>query len=1535
MLERQGVRKKPGMPGEDGACQQVLHRRGRGRHCLLALAAALMLAAPCIVRAEPLLGPDEALTVDQVKPGMRGIGRSVFAGTKIESFHVTVLGVLKKIDFGGDMILIRIEDGPVVTQKTGVSAGMSGSPIYIDGKIIGALAFAWPFAREPVAGVTPIHQMLEAYQPGSAKAPPSSTGALQPVGKPLVIAGKPITRVNVVPTAGEATAAVPGTLVMTPVATPLFVSGMGGRALQYLQQKLSRYDLVTMPGPGRVDVPQPVKLEPGSAVGAQLVSGDVDMTAIGTVTYVKGDRVIAFGHPMFGLGAVDVPMTTAFIHGIISSQQVSFKLGSPIQMVGRVSQDRNWSIGGEVGPTPTLIPAEFAIRDVERGVSKDYKIRAVKHKQMTSMLIYSSLMNAIGSVAPPDAGTTRSTMEITAHGLPPVRRENTFSTGARSNGFEALFADPFAAFPMGELLEVLDTLENNKFGPVPVENIRVAVEVTQARDVAAIERVYADRKRVKPGEKVKVGVVIQPFNKPKETRELELTIPTNIPAGRVQIGVAGGQSASRSLGWLGVQKPQPKTLPQLLTNIVERERNSDLVIEMTLPVAGVAASGQELPNLPNSLLEVLLSANPSGVRPLRGHQRQVIPTQWTLSGGQILALQVETDERDKAGGTPMPSAVPGLSGIGSLFEELYRFSSGDGPGADDGLSDEDDGSLAAMARRLLAEREALALRRWASGVGQEVPAAEPVDSLPLSLNTQHSTLRRTAAFPEGPPKAPSWNELEELSQKDLEEIGIQDAAASGGGSAAPGKNVARAPAVWKQATQTEFAKGKTTNVLVTSAGELVLAPQAAKLHDSADRFLWGQAADSRGNVYVGTWLDGTVLKIDAQGTVTSFFKTDDTAVQSLCTDAQDNLYVGTLPSGRITRIAPDGTAKLLCRLEGESIWALQVDRAGNVYAATGSMGRLYRVTPDGTASVLFTAPDRHLTALATGPDEGIYVGTYPKGKVYHVTTDGKVRPVYEVPNAAVQSLAVDGKGNLYVGCTPRAVIMKVTPDGAAQVWYQGTDRHVMGLIAEADGTLYAAMGGGKLYRIAPDKTAAMLFNSETSYALSLSRDAHGSLYATTAGPSRVYRIPAAAAETGNYVSPVFNASNVARWGVVRWNGSPEAGTLKLQTRTGSTAFPDATWSDWSEAQTVPGQPSKSPVGQYAQYRALLAPGTQGPTTLRSVELFYLTRNRAPEVTVAAPVRDALWSGRKSVRWSAVDPDKDRLDAEVSYQREGTATWTRIDGDTKTTNLEAMLREGDNDGEAGEATPAAKAPAKNLAPPKSPSRKRSSARHKSGTAGLTRSGRRSASPHAAGPGAPPDPPAGLGATTPSAPADAAMAKLGGAEEADLEAASEDGDSTEVEWITRGLPDGRYRVMVHVSDGRSNPSEPLATEKLSDWFVVDNTPPTVRRNAIQRDAQHLPASIPCVDALSYLTGADYRVDGGEWIGAACEDGIWDSPSETAHLDAKKLPAGRHAIDFRIRDAAGNSRVEKLNYTLAAAKPAAPAATKAPAPSKLPVK
>jgi sugar lactone lactonase YvrE len=1406
------------------------------------------------------------MTIDQIRPGMRGIGKSVFEGTRIDTFRVTVMGVLRKIDFGGDLVLIRIDDGPVVRRHQGVSQGMSGSPIYIDGKLVGALAFAWPFSREPIAGVTPIHQMLEDFEPGSSgrrpegsaltpspspnpgrgepQAPPTRlplsqdwergpggeggprsharavSGSLAPAGRPLRIDGKPITRVQIVPEAVPGQSVPPQTLVLAPVATPIFVSGMGKAGIDWLNRSLSRFNVVAMAGPGRAETTERPELVPGAAVGAQLIAGDVDVTAIGTVTLVKNGRVLAFGHPMFGLGAVDLPMTTAYVHGILSSANVSFKLASPIDPVGKVSQDRNWAIGGWLGQKADLVASRFRIRDTDRGVRRDYAIRSIQQKGLTSQIIFGSLLNAVASVAPPSEGTTRSTLEVTPRGLPPVRRENLFASGGRSSAFEQLFADPFAGLPMGELLEVLDTLENNPFGPIPVEGIQVDVEVSEKRRTAAIERVYADRKRVKPGETVKVGVVIQPYHQEKELRELTVQIPKNTPAGRVQIGVAGGQSARRTLSWLGVQRPAARTVPQLLAAIVDRERNSDLVVETTLPVAGISALGREFPDIPNSLAELLLTANPTGVRLSRGHQRQVLPMPWSLSGGQILALQVEAEEKDKVGPAPTPSLFPGLSGFGSFFEELYRFNAADAPSGDEG-DDSDEG-----------------LSRY--GVRRMATGSEPIQ----------------------PPKMPSWEELDEISKKSVSELSIEDATSTGRGR----RGLARAASVWRQASQKEFAAGKGEGVLITSTGEVVAAPTPERLYDAADRFLIGQVADHRGNVYVGSWLDGSVLRIATDGRVTTFHQTGDVAVQALAVDAEDNLYVGAIPSGQITRIRPDGSAAPVCRLENAYIWAMTCDPAGNLYAATGSDGKLYRITPEGKAEVIFTAPDRHILSLAvssklqapgskstgTGSLEPgawrLYFGTYPKGKVYRLDPDGSIRAIFEAPKAAVQSLAVDARGNLYVGTSPKAAVYKIAPDGAVTIPFQSAERHVMSLVADADGMLYAAVGPtGKVYRIAPDKTVASLFDPETSYALSLTRDAAGHLLATTAGPSRVYHLELASPSTENkeqraesaskassFTSTVHDAGGPARWGVIRWRAGAKGTPIRFQTRSGNTAYPDATWSDWSpELTRASGTPIPSPPGQFIQYRALLGTPGATPARLQSVEVYYLTRNRAPEVSLAAPARDDVWSGERSISWTAKDPDGDRLTFALFAAPEGSNKWKKLGSKVK--------------------------------PPSTVTRKEE------------------------------DP-----ATASALPSAAA------------EAEAEESQSTEFAWNTTEVKDGRYRLRIVASDANANPTEPLTAASTSEAIVVDNTPPTIELRATPRQsAEAPPREVPCRDASTSIASAEYRADKGEWIAAAAADGIFDSPEETVRLDPKRLPAGRHTLTLRVRDAAGNERTATLTY------------------------
>ncbi|MFN3650853.1 MAG: SpoIVB peptidase S55 domain-containing protein [Armatimonadota bacterium] len=1462
--------------------------RGWGAALLLALALMPWMVVGARAEqgsagAEPLISPEEMLAVDQVRPGMKGYGRSVFAGTKIENFNVTVLGVLKKIDFGGDLILIRIDDGYPVTSGSGVSQGMSGSPIYVEGKLLGALAFAWPFAKDPVAGVTPISQMLENYRPGSAPAAPvrAASGDLRPEGGPLQLDGQLFAKATVVPDEAQAVRG-PGTLYLAPVATPVMIAGMGRPGQEELKRRFGRYSVMVAPGPGKTELPpgERPKIEPGSAVGVQLLGGDIDATAIGTVTYVKGNHVVAFGHPMFGLGTIDMPMTTAYIHGIISSQEVSFKMGSPVETVGKVSQDRNWSIGGALGDPSRVVRAEFAVNDTDRKVHRDYKVEAAVHRDLTPSLLYSSLMSAVGSVSPPDSGTTRGVVEVWPKGMPVIRRENIFATGERRSQLEQLFGDPFAGMPLVELLQILDTLENNPFGTVPVERIRVAVDVSETRKTAVIERAYADRKSVKPGEKVKLGVVIRTSTGERETKEYEVEIPRNIPGGRLAFGVSGGSSAETVRRYLQVTRPPAKTLAQLLAQIQEREQNNQLTLEMAQPVVGVAVAGREFPNLPNLVVEVLTGANPSGIRMVRSHARQTHPMPWVLSGGQLLSLEVESDEKDKSG-PPLNPALGGMGGLGSLMD-LFRFGlGGDGElGGDEGLFGTE-GDL---------------FGETAFSVRPHPPANHPL-------------ARRLAKDLPTEPKLPTFEELEELLDEDG--TGSDPISSEGGEATSVRKGLTRAPGVWRLDAQKELQAGKLDGVLISSRGELALAPRADTLLQSPDRFFWATASDRQGRVFVGGWLEGAVQRIDPDGKVSEHFQGQgEVAISALTCGEDGTLYAAAEPSGTIYKISPDGKGSPLCRLEGQRVWALRKTKEG-LFAGTGSEGRLYRIDDSGAATVLFTAPDRHVFALADDGKGALYAGTYPRGKVFRVTGD-RVEPLYELSNSTVSSLACDASGSLYIGTSPRATVVKLDRSGDASVLFQSRERHVHSMLVDEQGNVFAAVGRpARVYRIAPDKTVSTVWDPQSAYVLSLSRDGAGNFYATTAGPTQVVRLSAAPSPSGTYTSPVLNAKNLARWGVVRWIGSGEG--VQVQTRSGNTAYPDSTWSDWSAPITTPaGQPVASPGGQYLQYRVRLSGnGGTGSPSVRSLELFYRTRNRAPEITVRGPSAGETLSGTRPIRWTGKDPDGDRLSYDIYYAPEGSEEWVKIGTRSPKGGEEEIGDLGEPD--AAPEVPGASARA---VPSQRPGRQAAVAGKKPPAA--SRRVPAAAKPRPVQFGGPQE---GLALSDDD---EASIIGLGGEEGGGAGlgvSAGGGGSAASINWDTRKVKDGRYRLRIVASDAFTSPDEPTTGEAVSEVIQVDNTGPRILAQTAKRVGPAPPEEVLVRDAGTYVASAEYRVDGGEWIPAAAADGIFDSAEETIRIDRKRLPPGRHTLEIRTRDAAGNEAVEKLTYVLTAA-PKAPA-------------
>ncbi len=317
--------------------------------------------------------PANIMPVKDVRPGMTGEGLTVFRGTKPEPFKFRVVSVLRNFLPKQDIILIRVEDERV--EKSGVAAGMSGSPVYIDGKVIGAVAYAWSFSKEPLAGVTPIEAMLaEKSRPrrrdgdvyadgGRARAPGAAFAA------------------EAAATGGF------GDARLEPVAVPLAVSGLSAEALSTVASDLQQLGLVPLRAGGGGPSLRPEKghVEPGSAVGVELIRGDMSAVGTGTVTYVDGNHVFAFGHPMLGTGEVELPLVESEVHTFMPSLATSFKMASPLAEVGTLVQDRQSCIVGDLSRRTKMMPVQVTVR-VPDSEPRPFRAEIARDKRLTPLL---------------------------------------------------------------------------------------------------------------------------------------------------------------------------------------------------------------------------------------------------------------------------------------------------------------------------------------------------------------------------------------------------------------------------------------------------------------------------------------------------------------------------------------------------------------------------------------------------------------------------------------------------------------------------------------------------------------------------------------------------------------------------------------------------------------------------------------------------------------------------------------------------------------------------------------------------------------------------------------------------------------------------------------------------------------------------------------------------------------------------------------------------------------------------------------------
>ena len=461
--------------------------------------------------------------VSELKPGMRGYALTVFKGTKISRFGIEILGVISKFNEGRDYIMIRVLDGPSVTQGLQIAHGMSGSPIYIGGRLVGAISMGNQFAKAPIGYATPIEYMFDAWSPDL----PSKPGSL-----------------SAAPPSSSNTSA--GSFAKFGD-MPLIASGMSTRGISRLGQTLSPFGFSVLAGGGAGDttdtnpLAKNPSLVPGSAVGVSLIQGDMDLTATGTVTYRDANRLLLFGHPLAGLGPIDAALTTAYVVDLFPSYQDSTKIGAPIKTVGRIFQDRPFSVGGVIGPMPQMIPMTVSVDDLAFHRHKNYSVRIINHPLLTGQFVTEVADQAIEQVhgQPGDSVATVS-MDVDVEEIGHVKRTNTF--------YDALSIDQAAVADVDGLMRLLSS---NSFYPLSVRSVKMNVSIQNRHDTAEIDHLFVKQSHFAPGDTVDVGVVLKPYKRPLYTQMVSVKIPMNTADGTLPLSVRGGGSEGGMTSLLG------------------------------------------------------------------------------------------------------------------------------------------------------------------------------------------------------------------------------------------------------------------------------------------------------------------------------------------------------------------------------------------------------------------------------------------------------------------------------------------------------------------------------------------------------------------------------------------------------------------------------------------------------------------------------------------------------------------------------------------------------------------------------------------------------------------------------------------------------------------------------------------------------------------------------------------------------------------------------------------------------------------------
>jgi WD40 repeat protein len=719
-----------------------------------------------------------------------------------------------------------------------------------------------------------------------------------------------------------------------------------------------------------------------------------------------------------------------------------------------------------------------------------------------------------------------------------------------------------------------------------------------------------------------------------------------------------------------------------------------------------------------------------------------------------------------------------------------------------------------------------------------------------------------------------------------------------------GSVFAGGPVFWEVSKQEDIVKGDARGVSIAENGAIMLAPAYPLVYDTKEAYIWSSAADLAGNIYLGTGHDGRIFKVEPSGAGRMLYDAPELDVTAITTDTQGNVYAATSPDGKIYKITSDGQQSVLYDPPDKYIWSLAFDAASaTLYAGSGDKGVIYRIDSSGKASVLADTNENNIVSLVF--DKGhLIAGTDPGGLVLRVSTNGKVFALLDSPTQEIHALAIAHDGAIFalgvnsqasaqkqssIGVSSssslssegvitistsddqetqsggqsvdisglinqtrgraraegaKSALFRILPDGGSEVYWSTSEAVGFSLRPLADGEVLVGTGNkGRIYAVAPDHTHTLLVQSpedQTSTIINVGDN----LFATSSNLGRLYRIGRQSVTEGAYTSPVRDTKFAGQWGVISWRGS---GNVELQTRTGNTESPDATWSDWSSLYRNPnGDQITSPRARFIQWRATLRGGTRqaaasGSTKtapsahLQSVVVAYLPRNQAPEVSSFAVLPPGVALQEMplvidpSISSSGLDPQLFGVVANVPPRRffqkgARTLTWQATDANDDSLTYRVFYRTlGDNEW---------RVLADNLT-----------------QAYYTIDGNR-------------------------------------------------------------LPDGSYLFKVQASDSLGNPpGVALTSEEMTDAVEIDNTPPQIRASAPVVSGQAAEVTFEVSDSTSRIIRGEVSLDGGPWQLIFPADGIADSSRENFRVRVTLDRAGEHVIAFRVSDSSANVGTNKI--------------------------